>query len=115
MTQAFDTAFCRLVGVPLPIVPAPIGGLATPEVASAASEAGALGMLAMTWKEAEEIDGTLTRMVVLTDKPFGVNLILQTEQEERLRRCLDGGARIVSFFGATRRRSSRSPTTLARS
>jgi NAD(P)H-dependent flavin oxidoreductase YrpB (nitropropane dioxygenase family) len=98
MTQAFDTAFCRLVGVPLPIVQAPIGGLATPEVASAASEAGALGMLAMTWKEAEEIDGTLTRMVGLTDKPFGVNLILQTEQEERLRRCLDGGARIVSFF-----------------
>ncbi len=98
MTLAFDTAFCRLVGVPMPIVQAPIGGLATPEVASAASEAGALGMLAMTWKEPEEIDATLRRMAALTDKPFGVNLILRTEQEERLRRCLDGGARIISLF-----------------
>jgi NAD(P)H-dependent flavin oxidoreductase YrpB (nitropropane dioxygenase family) len=98
MTLAFDTAFCRLVGVPMPIVQAPIGGLATPEVASAASEAGALGMLAMTWKEPEEIDATLRRMAALTDKPFGVNLILRTEQEERLRRCLDGGARLISFF-----------------
>jgi nitronate monooxygenase len=84
MAVTFDTAFCRLVGVPLPIVQAPIGGLATPEVASAASEAGALGMLAMTWKAPEEIDAILGRMSELTDKPFGVNLILRTEQEERL-------------------------------
>jgi nitronate monooxygenase len=98
MALAFDTAFCRLVGVPLPIVQAPIGGLATPEVASAASEAGALGMLATTWKEPDEIDAILGRMAELTDRPFGVNLILRTPQEERLRRCLDGGVRIVSFF-----------------
>jgi NAD(P)H-dependent flavin oxidoreductase YrpB (nitropropane dioxygenase family) len=94
----FDTEFCRLVGVPLPIVQAPIGGLATPEVAAAASEAGALGMLAMTWTEPDEIDAILGRMAALTAKPFGVNLILRTEQEERLRRSLDGGARIISFF-----------------
>jgi NAD(P)H-dependent flavin oxidoreductase YrpB (nitropropane dioxygenase family) len=98
MALAFDTPFCRLVGVPLPIVQAPIGGLATPELASAASEAGALGMLAMTWTEPSEIDATFERMGALTDRPFGVNLILRTPQEDRLRRCLDAGARIVSFF-----------------
>jgi NAD(P)H-dependent flavin oxidoreductase YrpB (nitropropane dioxygenase family) len=98
MALSFDTAFCRLVGVPLPIVQAPIGGLATPEVAAAASEAGALGMLAMTWKEPAEIASILGRMSALTDRPYGVNLILRTEQEERLRRCLDAGARIFSFF-----------------
>jgi nitronate monooxygenase len=98
MALAFDTAFCRLVGIPLPIVQAPIGGLATPEVAAAASEAGALGMLAMTWKEPDEIDAIVAQMTELTDRPFGVNLILRTEQEERLKRCLDAGVRIVSFF-----------------
>ena len=98
MALSFDTAFCRLVGVPLPIVQAPIGGLATPEVAAAASEAGALGMLALTWAEPDDIDVRLRRMRELTDRPFGVNLILRTEQEERLRRCLDGGARLFSFF-----------------
>jgi nitronate monooxygenase len=98
MALRFDTAFCRLVGIPMPIVQAPIGGLATPEVAAAASEAGALGMLAMTWKEPAEIASILERMAALTDRPYGVNLILRTEQEERLRRCLDAGARIFSFF-----------------
>ena len=29
MALRFDTAFCRLVGIPMPIVQAPIGGLAT--------------------------------------------------------------------------------------
>ena len=98
MALTFDTPFCRLVGIPLPIVQAPIGGLATPEIAAAASEAGALGMLGMTWKPPDEIALILNRMAELTSRPFGVNLILRTEQEERLRACLDGGARIVSFF-----------------
>jgi NAD(P)H-dependent flavin oxidoreductase YrpB (nitropropane dioxygenase family) len=98
MTLSFDTTFCRLLGLPLPVVQAPIGGLATPEVAAAASDAGALGMLAMTWAEPDDIDAKLRRMRELTDRPFGVNLILRTEQEERLRRCLDGGVRLFSFF-----------------
>jgi nitronate monooxygenase len=98
MAASFDTAFCRLVGIDYPIVQAPIGGLATPEVASAVSNAGALGMLAMTWSEPATITDTLGRMRDLTDRPFGVNLILRTPQEERLRRALDAGARIISFF-----------------
>lgn len=98
MTPTFDTAFCRLVGVPLPIVQAPIGGMATPELAAAVCEAGALGMLSLTWSEPDEIDAALARMRALTDRPFGVNLILAWPQEDRLQRCLDGGARIVSFF-----------------
>jgi nitronate monooxygenase len=98
MVLTFDTAFCRLVGIPLPIVQAPIGDLSTPEVASAVSNAGGLGMLAMTWKDVDDIGAILARVTALTDRPYGVNMILQWPQEERLRRCLDAGARIVSFF-----------------
>lgn len=98
MTLTFDTPFCRLVGVPLPIVQAPIGGMATPELAAAVSEAGGLGMISLTWSEPEEIDEALARMRALTDKPFGVNLILHWPQEERIRRCLDAGVRIISLF-----------------
>jgi NAD(P)H-dependent flavin oxidoreductase YrpB (nitropropane dioxygenase family) len=39
------TAFTQLVGIDAPIVQAPIGGLATPKLAAAVSNAGALGML----------------------------------------------------------------------
>lgn len=98
MTPIFDTPFCRLVGIPLPIVQAPIGGLAVPELAAAVSEAGGLGMLSVSWHEPHEIDDVLARVRALTDRPFGVNMILEWPQEERLRHCLDAGVRIVSFF-----------------
>ena len=34
----------------------------------------------------------------LTDRPFGVNLILHLSQHERLKVCLEEGIRVVSFF-----------------
>lgn len=107
MTLTFDTPFCRLVGIPLPIVQAPIGGLAVPELAAAVSEAGGLGMLAVTWDggqargirhDPQPIETKLAHVRALTDRPFGVNMILEWPQEERLRQCLDAGVRIVSLF-----------------
>jgi NAD(P)H-dependent flavin oxidoreductase YrpB (nitropropane dioxygenase family) len=98
MTPTFDTPFCRLVGVRLPIVQAPIGGLATPELAAAVSEAGGLGMLALTWTDLDGVASSIARTRAMTTQPFGVNLILEWPQEERLRRCLDAGASVVSFF-----------------
>ena len=98
MALIFDTPFCRLTGISLPIIQAPIGGLAVPELAAAVSQAGGLGMVSLTWEEPEEIDGKLAAVRALTDRPFGVNLILAWPQEERLRRCLDAGVRIVSLF-----------------
>jgi NAD(P)H-dependent flavin oxidoreductase YrpB (nitropropane dioxygenase family) len=98
MTATFDTAFCRLAGISLPIIQAPIGGLAVPELAAAVSEAGGLGMVSVTWREPHEIDEVVARMRALTDRPFGVNMILEWPQEERLRHCLEAGVRIVSLF-----------------
>ena len=98
MAPIFDTAFCRLAGIPIPIIQAPIGSLAVPELAAAVSEAGGLGMLSVTWLELPEIDELLARVRARTDRPFGVNLILEWPQEERLRHCLEAGVRIVSLF-----------------
>lgn len=98
MTVTFDTAFTRLVGIDLPIVQAPIGGLARPALAAAVSNAGGLGMLALTWSEPDLVDARLAEVAALTDRPVGVNLILVWPQEERLRRVLDHGIRVVSFF-----------------
>jgi NAD(P)H-dependent flavin oxidoreductase YrpB (nitropropane dioxygenase family) len=98
MTPAIDTPFCRLVGIEYPIVQAPIGGMAVPELAAAVSEAGALGMLSVTWDEPHELDEKLAQIRALTDRPFGVNMILDWPQEARLRQCVDAGVRIVSFF-----------------
>ena len=98
MPPIFDTAFCRLVGIDIPVIQAPIGGLAVPELAAAVSEAGGLGMVSVTWDELDEIDRKLAVVRAGTDRPFGVNMILEWPQEDRLRHCLDAGVRIVSFF-----------------
>ena len=75
-TPRFDTAFCRLVGIEHPIVQAPIGGLSTPELAAAVSNAGGLGMMALTWADEAAIDAALGRIRELTSQPFGINLSL---------------------------------------
>jgi NAD(P)H-dependent flavin oxidoreductase YrpB (nitropropane dioxygenase family) len=92
------TPFTGLVGIDAPIIQAPIGGLVTPQLAAAVSNAGALGMLNLTWTDPEAIERHISEMRTLTDRPFGVNLILKWPQAERLRACLDAGARIFSFF-----------------
>ena len=92
------TAFTQLVGIDVPIVQAPIGGLAHPPLAAAVSNAGALGMLAITWLEPAEVKSTITQTMALTDRPFGVNMILEWPQEERVRIALDAGVRFFSFF-----------------
>ena len=98
MTVAFDTSFTRLVGIDVPIVQAPIGGMARPPLAAAVSEAGALGMLSLTWSDSEEIQEIVRDMRSRTDRPFGVNLILDWPQAERVALLMDLGVRIVSFF-----------------
>ena len=47
--QVLVTPLCDRLGIELPIVQAPIGSAATPELAAAVADAGGLGMLALTW------------------------------------------------------------------
>ncbi len=98
MAQPFDTRLTRVLGIDIPIIQAPIGGLARPPLASAVSNAGALGMISLTWAEPEEVASVISDMRERTDRPFGVNLILEWPQEDRLRQLLDLGVPIVSFF-----------------
>ena len=98
MTQPFDTRLSRLLGIDIPIIQAPIGGLARPPLASAVSNAGALGMLSLTWSEPEDVASVIGDMREQTHRPYGVNLILEWPQEDRLRQLMDLGVPIVSFF-----------------
>jgi nitronate monooxygenase len=95
---AFDTAFTSLLGIDVPIVQAPIGGLSTPDLAAAVSNAGALGTLSVTWRDPERLRELLAETKRLTDRPFGVNLVLEWPPDERLAICLEAGVRLVSFF-----------------
>jgi nitronate monooxygenase len=67
-----------------------------PQLAAAVSNAGALGMLALSW--ADDAGGVVRELKALTTRPFGANFGLQLDQHERLDSVLDAGLRIVSLF-----------------
>jgi len=69
---------------------------ALPQLAAAVSNAGALGMLALTWST--PAGDVVRETAALTDRPFGGNLILNTDQHRRLDEALEAGMRIVSLF-----------------
>ena len=91
------TAFTGLVGIEVPIVQAPIGELALPELVAAVSNAGGLGMLAVSWTSPSDIGRAVALTRDRTARPFGVNLVLDRPQDERLAAALDAGVRVISF------------------
>ena len=98
VTTPLETSLTRLLGIQVPIVQAPIGGCATPELTAAVINAGGLGMLATSWTPPGEIEGLIERTRKLAAGPLGVNLVLEWEQHERLVACLEAGVEVVSFF-----------------
>ncbi|HEY8239012.1 MAG TPA: nitronate monooxygenase [Candidatus Limnocylindrales bacterium] len=88
----------RKLGIEQPIVQAPIGGLSNPRLAAAVSNAGGLGLIAMTWTELDEMRQAIRSTQALTGQPFGINLIIDEPQEERLAVALENGVKIISFF-----------------
>ena len=91
------TQLADLLGISLPIVQAPIGSASCPQLAAAVSNAGGLGMLALSWHGVEAARQSIRKTRMLTDRPFGVNLVLQWDQAERLEACLEEGVPVVSF------------------
>jgi NAD(P)H-dependent flavin oxidoreductase YrpB (nitropropane dioxygenase family) len=92
------TPLCDRLGIQLPIVQAPIGSAATPELVAAVANAGGLGMLALTWVTVPQAVDRIRRVRQLSDRPFGVNLVLEFPIDEVLAACLDQGVTVISTF-----------------
>ena len=65
-------------------------------LAAAVSNAGALGMVTLTWSA--DVGAVVRETAALTARPFGGNLILTEDHHDRLDQALDAGLRIVSFM-----------------
>ncbi len=92
------TPLCQLLGIELPIIQASIGNATCPALVAAVSNAGGLGMLSVTWRDVATIRQMIREIRQLTDRPFGINLILHWPPEERLKACLEEGVPVVSFL-----------------
>ena len=67
--------FCRIHGLNIPVVLAPMGGgPSTPELVAAVSNAGGLGSLAAAYSTPERIGQDIAKVRELTTRPFAVNL-----------------------------------------
>jgi len=70
----FDNRITRMLDVEIPIVQAPMGWIARSRLASAVSNAGALGIIETSSGELDVIRMEIQRMRELTQRPFGVNI-----------------------------------------
>ena len=89
---------CNSLKIELPIVQAAMGGASCPALAAAVSNAGGLGMLALSWSSADDMRREIRETRELTGRPFGVNLVLEWPQADRLAVCLEEGVAVISFF-----------------
>ncbi len=64
----------ELLGVEIPIVQAPMGWIARSRLASAVSNAGAMGIIETSSGELDTVRDEIAKMKDLTDRPFGVNI-----------------------------------------
>ncbi|HEY3977276.1 MAG TPA: nitronate monooxygenase [Streptosporangiaceae bacterium] len=88
------TPVCEMLGIEQPIVLAPM--VAVPALAAAVSNAGALGMLTLTWSD--DVGTVIRETAALTARPFCGNLVLTDNRHRRLDQALEAGLRVVSFF-----------------
>jgi enoyl-[acyl-carrier protein] reductase II len=70
----FRNRITELLGVEIPIVQAPMGWIARAQLASAVSNAGAMGIIETSSGELDAVKDEIRKMRDLTDRPFGVNI-----------------------------------------
>ena len=99
------TKVTELLGIRYPIIQGGMQWVGTAELASAVSNAGALGILtALTQPTPEDLRKEIARCRTMTDQPFGVNLtilpaITPPPYAEYLQVIIDSGIRIVETAG----------------
>lgn len=94
-----QTKITQLLDIEHPIIAAPMGpDMTGPELVAAVSNAGAFGILQAQLARPPVLRDEIRRTRDLTDKPFGVNLLLCFPIEEQVDICLEEKVRALSFF-----------------
>ncbi len=99
------TRFTEMFGIEAPIVCGGMMRVGTAELAAAASNAGALGiMTALTQPTPEGLTAEIEKCRSLTDKPFGVNLTVgvvatAVNYDDYVDAIIDSGVKIVETAG----------------
>ena len=82
------TELCDLLGIKYPIFQGGMAWIADAELAAAVSNAGGLGIISAMNANAEWLKGQIDKARTLTDKPFGVNIMLMSPFAEEVAKQL---------------------------
>lgn len=93
------TPICDLLSIEHPVIQAGMGEFTSAELVAAVSNAGGLGSLGCALRTVEDITRELEATRELTSRPFAVNHLLLTLDEEAFSLTLDFKPPIISFAG----------------
>ena len=87
----------ELLGTEFPIIQGGMANIATGEFAAAVSNAGALGLIGAGGMDAESVRTHIRRCRELTDKPFGVNIMLMNPAAPEIAKVVvEEGVKLVT-------------------
>lgn len=88
---------CEMLGIKYPIIQGGMANIATGEFAASVSNAGGLGLIAGGGMDAETLRENIRKCKSLTDKPFGVNLMLMNPDTPKMADIVvEEGVKIVT-------------------
>jgi len=93
------TEITKMLGIEYPIIAAPMFLVSNPELVAAVSNAGGLGtMPALNYRKVEDFEEGLKKTLDLTDKPFGINIIVNKSniyQDKHLELCMKYNVKMI--------------------
>lgn len=91
------SVFCEMTGVKYPIIQGGMAWIADSSLAAAVSNAGGLGIIAAANAPVDYIRDEIRKAKKLTDKPFGVNIMLLSDNAEEVAKMVcEEGVKVVT-------------------
>lgn len=89
--------FAEMLGIKYPVIQGGMANIATAQLASAVSNAGGLGLIGAGGYDAEWVRQEIRTCKTLTDKPFGVNIMLMSPHAPEIAKVVvEEGVKIVT-------------------
>ena len=91
------TRLCELLGIEYPIIQGGMAWVATAELAAAVSNGGGIGLIAAGNAPADVVRAQIQKAKSLTDKPFGVNVMLLSPHADDVAKVVvEEGIKVVT-------------------
>ncbi|MDP4087931.1 MAG: enoyl-[acyl-carrier-protein] reductase FabK [Bacillota bacterium] len=93
----FQTKICEIIGIKYPIFQGGMAWIADSSLAAAVSNAGGLGIIAAANAPVEYVRDEIRKTKEMTDKPFGVNIMLLSSNADEVAKLVcEEGVKVVT-------------------